>query len=106
MTTKAAQPKRKRTHLEHQVRVSLRKRIDEFDWDWETAGRYERHAINAVLDLEEAEKLNKELLAALKELLRAVTPELTGPPKNIPKSAWATQWDKAEAAIKKAEEGS
>lgn len=58
----------KKTNLEWQARASLRKRIDDPDWDWDKTERYERHAINAILDLEEAEAVNKELLQALEAL--------------------------------------
>jgi len=37
--------------------------------------------------------------AALKNLMKAVTPELTGVPKNVPKSSWGDEWDAAEAAL-------
>jgi hypothetical protein len=44
-----------------------------------------------------------DLLDALKSLMVALTPELTGVPKSVPKSSWAGQWDAAETAIAKAE---
>lgn len=44
-----------------------------------------------------------ELLESLKNLMKALAPELTGMPKNIAKTKWADQWDKAEEAIAKAE---
>jgi hypothetical protein len=43
-----------------------------------------------------------ELLEALEALMKAVTPELTGSTKNVPKSIWASQWDKAEEICRKA----
>jgi hypothetical protein len=49
-----------------------------------------------------AETHDLELLEALENLMHAVAEELTGLPKNVPKSHWAKQWDSAEAALRKA----
>ena len=38
--------------------------------------------------------------AALKNLMDAITPELTGMPKNVPKSSWAEAWEAACAALR------
>jgi hypothetical protein len=46
-----------------------------------------------------------ELLQSLRELMQAVEAELTGEPKNVPKSVWSDKWEKAEVAIHKAEAG-
>jgi len=53
--------------------------------------------------LSEMKAERDELVETLKALMVALTPELTGAPKNIPKSRWAGQWDAAEMAIKAAE---
>ena len=36
---------------------------------------------------------------AVRDLMEALMAELTGFPKNAPKSAWATEWDAVEAAL-------
>jgi len=48
-----------------------------------------------------SEQRVKEMREALRELMEVVAAELTGAPKNVPKSSWAEQWDKAEAALKR-----
>ena len=40
-----------------------------------------------------------DTLQKLRDLLRVLEPELTGQPKNVPKSSWAVQWDAAEQVL-------
>ena len=47
------------------------------------------------------EPATKELREALRNLMKAVTPELTGPTKNVPKSEWVRQWWAAEDVLAK-----
>lgn len=57
-----------RPHLVHEAYVSLLKRAEEFDEkDWDAASRFERHAINAALDLKAAREEIARLKAQLEE---------------------------------------
>lgn len=47
-----------------------------------------------------AQQENKTLRVALQNLMDALEPELTGAPKNVPKSAWAAQWARAAEVLK------
>lgn len=59
-------------HLSHEAYVSLLRRADEYDGDdWEKAHKFERHAINATLDLRNA-------YAVLKTTERATEPKRHG----------------------------
>jgi hypothetical protein len=44
-------------------------------------------------------KTARRLEEALRELMAAITPALTGIQKNVPKSSWAKQWDEAERVL-------
>lgn len=64
------------------------------------------HQAEKVKDLIERERQaayaegRRQGLNLLADLMKALEPELTGPPKNVPKSSWAEQWDRADAAIR------
>jgi hypothetical protein len=58
-----------KSHLASAAYESLLKRASEYEErDWERADKFERHAINAVLDLKAALALNAVLLKAIEEL--------------------------------------
>lgn len=44
------------------------------------------------------------LVEAAPKLMKALEAELTGPPKNVPKSSWAKEWDDTDAALAKLRE--
>lgn len=74
---------------------SLLRRADEYEEkDWNRADRFERHAINAALDLQTERMTNRELLEALRQIAQVctvVTPSTATQARLI-----------AEAAIRKA----
>lgn len=51
---------------------------------WQACGASQQAEIDAVV-------------GEFAKLMNALEPELKGPPKNVPKSSWAAQWDAAEA---------
>ncbi len=69
-------------NLAHEARVALlgrwKKYLDpnNLDWNWEKANRYERHAINAVLDLEAAQASESALVGRIRDAL--ITDQATG----------------------------
>jgi hypothetical protein len=93
-----------RQQLVHEAREMILRRAEKYsnpenlDYDFEDADKWERHAINAVSDLQRAEAINTELLEALKNAALYLA--------DMGKGEWprcAAIQAKAEAAIKKAQ---
>ncbi len=60
-------------------------------------GHLQKQSLYYCQRMEAAERERDALKQALRNLLKALTPELTGRPKNVKKSTWAKEWDEAEA---------
>ena len=73
-----------RPHLVHEARKAIENRIAKyFDphnlyYDWDDADRWERHAMNAVLDLQKAEARVAELEKALRDISAAIASNRAG----------------------------
>jgi hypothetical protein len=61
-------------NLVHEAKVALLKRAARYydpknlDYDWDDAAKWERHALNAVLDLAEAERQKEMLLRVMRQI--------------------------------------